>query len=65
VGGPTYSMPIKGESSSIQYRLERRVIEFGPLPYPFDRFFYYFFNFFIFIYLFYLNEDIILQVPKI
>lgn len=33
VGGPTYRIPVKGESSAIHYRLERRVIEFGPLPY--------------------------------
>jgi hydrocephalus-inducing protein len=32
-GGPQYEIALNGESSSIQYRLEKRIIEFGLMPY--------------------------------
>ncbi len=35
-GGPTYTLPIKGESSAVHYRFERRVIEFGQHPYHYS-----------------------------
>jgi hypothetical protein len=32
-GGPQYDFTIRGESSAIQYRIEKRIIEFGLLPF--------------------------------
>ena len=58
-GGPEYEIPISGESSNILYKLEKRIIEFGLLPYQttatkevliFDFFSFYFILMFFTIY---------------